>query len=528
MILSSTELVTILKNKTYNKQVFAGKQANKLLQMHLSGIGLNEYIEQVIGFENQQKVAVRKKYARSNKDIFARLLRPIDNIYSAKGSTAYYNLPESKLPQFKEQLNSVEWGYSLRKWMQLFYMPQYCKDPMGLIFIEVGNNEAYPTYKSIQTVVDYKTNGRRLEYVIFKTDNPDVYRVVDDSFDAFYKFDGEQVTVQSNETYPNYFGYVPARIISNIPSSVFQDIWISPIDDVVELANDYLIDCSVKTVYKKLHGFPKYWQYEQPCKACHGTGFIAGDTCTSCNGSQYESNPDVSDTLQVRLPSTGEIKIAPDLAGYVTPDIEGWDKLDNELKSLEQAMCETIWGTHEKDHQKNETATGRFIDTQPVNNRLSAFADASEEMEQFITDAIGQFMFVNEYKGSSIHYSRRFLIETPDQIWEKYNKARKDGSPISLLDDLLIDYYHTRYGTDSIQLGKQVKLMKVEPMVHNTLQEAKGLAPDTEYNMKLYFGEWVKTLSEMEIINTPIATLTENLKKYTQSKTPFTKEPVIE
>ncbi|MNS95216.1 hypothetical protein D3C72_1294640 [compost metagenome] len=190
-------------------------------------------------------------------------------------------------------------------------------------------------------------------------------------------------------------------------------------------------------------------------------------------------------------------------------------------------MCETIWGTHEKDHQKNETATGRFIDTQPVNNRLSAFADASEEMEQFITDAIGQFMYQSEYKGSSIHYSRRFLIETPDQIWEKYNKARKDGSPVSLLDDLLIDYYYTRYGSDSIQLTKQIKLMKVEPMIHNTLQESKGLAPVDEYTMKLYFGEWVKTLNEMEIVTTPIESLTKSLKEYADSKTPYTQEPLL-
>ncbi|MNH33271.1 hypothetical protein D3C79_937730 [compost metagenome] len=69
--------------------------------------------------------------------------------------------------------------------------------------------------------------------------------------------------------------------------------------------------------------------------------------------------------------------------------------------------------------------------------------------------------------------------------------------------------------------------MKVEPMVHNTLQEAKGLAPAEEYTMKLYFGEWVKTLNEMDIISTPVEKLSEQLKVFSNSKTPYKPDPII-
>lgn len=532
MILDETQILKIITKQPNKKMLEEVKKYTKKALMHSKGIGLDAYIEKINQFEPQAQIAIRKKYAVSNKDLFSRLLRPIDKVFAAKGGSVYYNMPDKLSEELKDYCSDVSFGYSLRKWLQVFWMPAMAYDPMGLIFVEVNDeSKVYPTYKTIEDIFDYKLNGRKLEYVIFNKDErinklvednvapaDRLYRVVDDVSDRIFKVENEKVIEVEGETFPNYFLKVPAMVISDIYDPV-KGFYVSNIDEVIEKADQFLLQGSVKNIFKNYFGFPQFWTYQSACPECKGTKMLNGSECTFCKGTGLKQRTDPSETIYLPVPQGRDQPIlAPNVGGFITPDIEGWDKMDAELRLLENNMYQTMWGTHQlEDDAKNQTATGKFIDVQPVNDRLTNYSECAENMEKFVIDLIGGFMFQRSYKGASITYGKRYLIETPDELWTKYENARKNGAPTSALDDLYNDYLQARYSANALELDKYLKLSKVEPYKHLMLGDLSN-APATVKMKKLWYTEWISTKSDTEIILTKVEKLKEEFEAYCEEQ----------
>jgi len=529
MILTTEKITAILRDKPHAKLISQAQTYSKKLMMHMTGIGLKGYLNKLDYFEKDEVKSVREQYCRSNKDLFARLHRPIDKVFSARGGSVYYNLPEQKEKQLRNALTDVEYGYSLRKWIENFWLNAYEYDPMGLVFIEIDETgKAYPTYKSIMDVQDYKMNGRKLDYLILKTDKrieeykkgdnyTPIFRVIDDAFDCLIAWDGSVVTKINDEVYPNYFGKVPALINSDLFDQL-RGMYVSPDDAIVGIADEFLQEGSYFNIFKKYHFFPKAWQYQRKCRKCEGSGKRNGEDCSSCSGTGDAKDWKVNETVQVPVPqSKDQPIIAPDIAGYITPDIDGWEAMDKSLDKLEELMYRTMWGTT-LERKDNETATGRFIDVQPVNDRLSKYSDAAETVEEFVVNAIGSIMF-NAYGGADVNYGRRFLIETPDEVWLKYQDARTKGAPQATLDEILMEYYQTKYTNDSFEMQKYIKLMALEPFVHYTVQQVQTMnLSDEDYLKKVYFNEWVMQLQQNDLVVNPVQALSQKLTEYVSDK----------
>lgn len=538
MTLTIEQIVEIIKENPNKEIMDLAKARNKRLATHMFGVGMDEYMKTINSFENEQQYAARKLYARSNRDIMERIARPIDKVFSAKGGSTFYNLPDNKNQEFRARLQNTENGLTLRKWIEQYWKPAYLSDPMGIVFMEIDENgDAYPTYKSIDRVFTYQPNGRRLDYVIFLTEddeyeqyaekNAKLYRVVDDTYDMLVKWDGSVVEIIRDQTYPNHFGYVPAIINSDIPvlaSKSGDEFFDSPLWSIIEIADEYLRECSVKSVYKLLHGFPKYWGYGKICPQCGGTKIdsVTRENCRACNGTGMEAKKwDVADSLILPWPDTGsgDAIIAPNVAGYIAPPLDTWEKMSSELDELESAMFKTLWGTKQAEQADNNTATGRFIDAQPVNDRLSKFSDAAEVIEKFITDCMGGLYYGGIYQGSSINYGRRFTIESHDTIWDKYESARKNGAPDSILDDLLREYIQAKYENNSLELQRQLKAIELEPFPHQTAEQVQSLnVPPSDYMKKVYYSDFIKTLSENEVIFVNTDVLQSKFEEFINNK----------
>jgi hypothetical protein len=77
MNLTNNDIKRILNEKP-NKTVWAdADEQRKVLQMHLLGIGLVDYIGKIDGVEKQTLSQLRKKYAKSNRD----LIRPFSSSF---------------------------------------------------------------------------------------------------------------------------------------------------------------------------------------------------------------------------------------------------------------------------------------------------------------------------------------------------------------------------------------------------------------------------------------------------------------
>lgn len=535
MVLSDADILDIIVKRPNKKVIDEAQKYTAKLMMHIKGINLDAYLEKINAFEKQDIINIRKKYAVSNKHLFSRINRPKDKVFSAKGGSVFYNVGDDATKKLIDNMSNIVFGYTIKQWLKVFWLPALGYDPMGLVFIEVGQlGNAYPTYKSINDIFEYQPNGRNLEYIIFKCDervtkaiqagagtNGAVYRVVDDMFDKIVAVSGNGIITIQQETFPNYFMKVPASLISNIYDPL-KGFWISDQDDIVELADQYLREGSVKNIFKNYFGFPQAWEYAADCPECDGTGQLDGQTCSYCKGTRVKSRTDPSETLRLPVPQSKEDPIlAPDVKGYITPDIEGWNKMTEELDMVEGMMFHTLWGSKQVDPDgKAETATGKFIDAQPVMERLCEYSDGAEMMETFITDLVGMKLIGKTYKGASITYGKRFLIETPDELWEKYQNARESGAPTAILDDLLNDYLQSRYSANAMELQKQLKFIAIEPSPHLTLADM-GLFPQFPPDImlrKIYFQEWKWTKTDQQIIIGTIEALQAEFDTYCQEQ----------
>lgn len=506
--LSITSICRDNPNRGYVREV---QDYSAKLTMHITGLNMAHYLSKIDFFEKDELLTLRQRYSPSNVDFFGRLHRPIDKIWSAAGGSANYYVDEGSRRALLDRLKNVTPGYSVRRWLETFWLLPSHYDPMGMCFIEVGDEVAYPVYRSCHDVYDFpRPTGRRYDYVVFKADDRIAavkgsaggdgvfYRVVDDVADYLVVWDGSRATIVEELSYDNHFGVVPAITNGNIFDPV-RGWYVSPDDGVIDVADQHLRDRSVLTMFKLHHGFPLKWLYGSDCPTCNGTRKVGGKNCASCGGTGKKSKYDVSETIVVPFPKAGD-PMPKDYAGFYAPPVESWDKMDSTIEGYFRDAHYTLWGTHHVEDGGNETATGRFIDVQPVNDRLNYYSDAREVMETFITDMLGGFYF-RSYRGCEINAGRRYMIETPDVLWKRYEDARKAGAPGASLTYLYLQFLQSEFRSDSVELGRQIKLMKLDLFFHVSVAEAAAVIPNgDDVVRKVYFDEWVGSLGANDLI----------------------------
>jgi hypothetical protein len=492
---------------------------HKTLNVHINGKHTAAYLKVIDGIENNKQLSLRQKFLTTNRHVFENIGRPIDKVFTAKGGGNIYNLnTESKEKTLTDRLSNIRHGKAIRRWIKDIQANKYYTDPSGLVFFEWTKTETYPTIKSIKAIQNYESDGRTVEWVLFEPiEDPETqtktYRFVDDDYDYTISVKGEVYTDLEDQKYKNPFKEVPAIINSDIISSDLTHNE-SPFELLVSLADHYLRTGTIKNINEFLHGYPIFWRYATDCQICKGTGWIDGKKCTSCSGTGKNLNKDITDVIQVERPGTGEPVLTPDLAGYVTPDVAALQEMRTEQESLTALMELTMWGSKMVKDAENETATAAFLNVQPVNERLNGFSDAFEDMEKKMTDLIGTF-YLKTYKGSSISYGRRYLIEPPDVIWNKYEKARKEGVSKVALDYLLLQFYQSEYNNDIENLTVMQKSIKLEPFIHKTDEELVKLpVAEDDKKAKVYFNEWFKQLTTFDLLTKEVKVLQTEYKTY--------------
>jgi hypothetical protein len=497
----------------------AEKESTKY-SVHINGEGVDKYLQPLKGWENDQQEEARKELVTSNRFLFENLCRPIDKVFSATGGNNVYPKRKDKI---LKAISNIRHGYSIKKWIQNIQANKYYTDPNGLVFFEWNKSVTYPTIKVITSLFNYQTDGRDVQWIIFNPETKDdgqYYRVVDESFDYTYRQKGEDLVLIKDKTFKNPFGRCPAIVNSDIVHFEL-DRKDSPFAPVIELADHYLRTGSISNIAENYHGYPIFWAYGLPCKRCNGEGSIYDGTtlvqCPSCNGTGTSFKKDVTDGIKLRIPADkDEVKVAPDIAGYVVPPVESLTALRQTLTELWQQIHFTTWGTSYQRDQ--ETATATWIDAQPVNERLSKFSESFEDMEQKMTELVALF-YIGSANDISINWGKRFMIESPDAIWLKYTTARASGAPRTALDYLLNQFYQSEYANDAESLVTTIKRIKLEPFIHLSELEVKALGiTGRDLTAKLYFDEWIKNLEDGYVFVTDIKTLKTEFAAFVDEK----------
>lgn len=545
---------------------------SKKLRMHVLGKNMGDYLNQIDHFESIDIYNSRKKYAVSNVDLFGRILQQEEMVFTARGGSQHFNLSDSNEILMNTILDDVYHGMKLRDYIRKVVLEAYRVDPAGVIFIEKealsvnkkGNLNKiipYPTYKSTECIYDYSPKGRNLDYIVFQLSKADCekfgvvddsikdiqlahktdyYRFVDDTQDTIIKKTGDTIVIPKLMSQPNPMKHswskTPAFVISDIMDYKDYKTFYSPIQNIVELAECYLTDRSVRDLQKKYHGYAKAIEPLLNCNTCQGTGFVDSKACPDCSthgaekGTGYKMHTKISDVA--RFPLDVFEKSGFDfqkIYGYASPDIKSWEKQDNSLSDLEALMKATYWGialetktSGPSTAQNNkETATKTYFNQRPIEAVLNLRATWAESTENLIAEFIGISLFGTGFKGSGINYGRDWQLKTSNELLDEYMTMRTKGVPDFVLDDAMDRYLRSLYQNSPIQLAKAKKMLDVEPFPHITTVQAKTVITNLEdYYCKLYFGEWANTISEYQWISPSVTTteLKQLLKDYVQAK----------
>lgn len=491
------DIIKILQsNVRVEDWVINARQKHIELNALVNGVKFDDLLIRIEHKEDTEKQKARKRYARSIIDTYTRLLRPLDNIYSATGGSKKYDMSNKNLIK---KIASIRDGKTLEKWLQMNWMSLYHTDPNGVIMYEWTKDDFYPTYKCISNIRNYESDGQKLKWIMFEPENKmgqSYVRFINADADYLFLMSGDSFKLIEDKTYPNPFGSCPGIIISDIPI-LGSKLRETPIKPIVEISKEYLRDQSIKTIFKFLHGFPIFWRYAVQCDRCGGLGKIEQEgsevkgTCPDCDGLGFYMKKDITDAVTLPVPTTNDdVKVAPDIAGFVNPPIDIWKQFNDELKFLELAMYETHWGSYiEKGN--NETATGRWIDTQPVINKLNVYADVAEWVEWYLTELAYSFFSGNQKdKICTVLYGRNYIIDSPFVIIEKYEKAKEKGDNTAILDKLLSEWLYSKYKTDPETLNNELKRLQIEPFIHYSAKEIKEIYGEVEAKNKMLFQNW--------------------------------------
>lgn len=504
------EIAKIIKTRPNHKLIERAESIKEKHELHVSGIGLEKYLSKIQGLENENALSIRKALAKeitsSNYEMY---LKPMDKIFSARGGNWSYNFSnENDVITFETKvLNNIDGQYSIDQWMQNVWKNKVNIDPSGLAFIEIDNIEPdkiYLTYKSINDIYEYDFKSiSNISYVIFNPETRKIkdgqtdydakfYRVVDDAYDYTIKEFNGVFSIVENETYINYFGKVPAVIFSTCEDkkSYCKTTWVA---GSMPLADIYLLDHTVHTIYKLKQGIPYVYEYERDCPVCGGTGRTNdGGICSNCKGSGVAKNRDVAEVIVLPIPAAGQPTLIPP-AGYVQPDLNTWKQQEDTLGKTDERIYESIWGGGAYlSSDRDKTAFEVAIRKAPEDDKLNTISSNAEQFEKAITDLFAQFYFPNSYNGCIISYGRRYSIKSADVVFDAYTKSVSAGLSSVILDALLSEYFYSIYENNEQQLKEAIIKLKTKPFYHFKPIDVKGLGANiVDYYKHLYYDEFI-------------------------------------
>lgn len=530
-IISDEEAIKLIANPSYKGEIEKLKELCKEYRAYVTGIDIKSYIPRIPQYEREELFREREKMMLSLVDLLGRILKPRNRIYSAKGGGEHFIISdknsESRLRQY---LDNVTQGLSLKGWIQQVAMRRNDYDPNGIILIEVDSKgRCYPAFKSILDIHGRELNGRTPEYLILKlsknevnklkknkvidgrtSENAEIYRFIDDATDRLFSKDKLLKSIKSFSA-PKFPGIVSSNIYGDE-----DDVFNSSLTEVFGLMKQYLLRSSLYNVVFARQAYPKEWMQRTDCPTCQGTGVLDGGSCPECHGLKVLLSLKHSDTFIVDKGDEANKNVPIPPMGNVESPIDTLEFFDQNLEGREDKIHYCIWGMYKSDKISSvhagitreaigsnvePTAYQAMLNSQPMVTQLVEFSKWYIGIYKFSVDIIGTRLFAKNYRGSAIRPGDRFMIESPDATWDRYLKAVQAEAPISELNSILIEYLENKYCNDINQYRKYMLLMGVEPFLHVPVEVVLGWdIPEIQKKEKIYYSEWVQSLSDWEFI----------------------------
>lgn len=496
-------------------------------------------VNEIEHLESKAKRKVRAKYSRPVTDLFVRIGRLLDNIFSASGTIKNINgLNDTEKERLEKHLSQIKGGMSLGQWMEDVWIKTLHVDANGITYLKYDTDlgiDPYPEYIPIDRIRYYLSDGRSVDYIVFEpksiiVDGKDTgnkkWTIVDDV--SIYVFIQEKDSFTLDSKSDHLFDNVPVIINSN-DKDFETELRYSPYDPIFPTSKTYGSKLSVLDSYDRLQGFPKSWALTSACSSCGGRKLNdEGGECGACHGSG-ESGNDVANEVRIRLPDTnnGEALInGANIGGFISPDLAYITKAEESLDRLENSMFFTQWG-NQSSSEAVRTATETIIDEQPTEQRLGWYASQVETVEAMIVDLTANQMFTRnatDEKVSIIIYSRDFIIASLNAVTVEYQTSKTAGDNAVILDDKFSKVLLTTYQNNKKGLDIANKKAHIEPYIHLTIEQVLEVYKSKQAQKKGLFNQWYSLLTPVKL-EKDVETLREDYNTWFEDWLTVNEEP---
>lgn len=537
MILLDAEVIELIKNPKNSKHIKEGTDLNKASQLHFTGEGYKDLIEQLIGWETAKEYNERKGLGspvtmKQTNFIYKELTRwqnnnEINCSYDFGNDVTNERIFKNILLSLWNQDSIDKFRFDTLSKSVFQNMNDYILLEKPAIIIDDPNNvivncivtpiskapKFYITLLSSCKIIDVKKLGNNVEYIIYKyksvfNSNKNEYkrfRCLDSTSDRIFIQDSlGNITLDSNEKIFIYDDIPVKQIGTEFKEVGEYEVCVSPINHAIPMMDRYVKFDAINIKSEVTNAFPKWWTFAAECPICRGQKTIDSGVpgekpvkCSNCNG--LGRIPPVGNGEPMLLPSVLDDQtkaMMSNPAGIIQTDVTVLTYQSDRLSYRDLEIIRSCLGEYINVQQNaDKTATEITINIKPLEDRNRTIAENVEYVENWICNYIGK-QISKDFKGYSINIPKKLNILDENSIIKQIEACKKNGLPISHIKELNKQLLYSVYRNDKLMLNRQLVLLELEPLTCYTMDEIKDLKFVTELDkiIKQYFADIISTV----------------------------------
>lgn len=543
MVLSLSQIREILQKPSKKKIIQKAINLQKRIRFHTeTNVSLYDYSEPATVFLDWVSHLLPKdkfdtfthlfKYPLPSSAVLEDVYRELERVFNSRNASSSYQFTSTEMLEdwLEYRKNSLHepsiWKTEGWKRMQV--------SPNSVLVIDLPKEqtsfrpEPYFYWLEISEVIDYelkKNSTTDFEWIVFKQPEHRVAVFDDDSIRIFTLNDNNEIKALESEAV-HKLGFPLARFFWSTPvNEKYVDIKKNPI--VKELSKlDWYLFFSISKQHLDLYApYPIYSSYEADCN------YENNETGEYCDGGYLRDSDGnyeiLSDGSVKRCPCCSEKRIAGPGSFLEVPipnSVEGIsdmrnpvqittidkDSLDYNTKELTRLHDEIVVSVVGQGGSAAVSEKEAINETQVAANFesktcvLNALKTNFETAQKFIEDTICKLRYGDSFLSSSINWGTEFYIFTIQELYSKYDAAKKMGSSEAELDAIMQQILEVEYQNNPIVLRRMQILRQLEPYPNKTLQEItqlyeKDLLNVNYVKLKINFSELISKFERENI-----------------------------
>ncbi len=514
MVLDLSQIREILQKPNKKKIIQKAINLQKRIRFHTeTNVSLYDYTEPATIFLDWVSHLLPKdkfdtfthlfRYPLSTSAVLEDVYRELERVFYSRNASSSYQFTSSEMLEdwLNYKKNSLHepniWKTEGWKRMQI--------SPNSILVIDLPKEqtgfrpEPYFYWLEISEAIDYelvKGSTTDFEWLIFKQPEHKIAVFDDNSIRIFELDDKNEIKSLESEAIHN-LGFPLARFFWSTPiNEKYIDVKKNPI--VKELSRlDWYLFFSISKQHLDLYApYPIYSAYEADCN------YENNETGEYCDGGYLRDSDGnyeiLSDGSVKRCPCCSEKRIAgpgsfleipipnstegiSDMRNPVqitTIDKDSLDYNTDELTRLHDEIVISVVGqggsaaVSEKEAINETQVAANFESKTSV---LNALKTNFETAQKFVEDTICKLRYGNSFLSSSISWGTEFYVFTIQELYSKYDAAKKMGASEAELDAIMQQILEVEYQNNPIVLQRMQILRQLEPYPNKTLQELTQL-----------------------------------------------------